>query len=203
MHSCDILLWDHLFIVCITLLFYLRLLWSWTGSRSLLLLDATDNIIDPQEHAGSLNSCLECLRLDTVRVPDLKRIDNEVSRWMQTRKSTSTRGGERPSALSYPQYHHCFHQCQPKHFHHLHAAIIWHVSEQIQDKAQETVKQYIIQLKNIMIYMLGTKLKTTCWINEESDFTFPWSCVIVLITFRPQFCKRVLGIASNANAAAS
>uniref|UniRef100_A0A0A9E8M0 T-complex protein 1 subunit gamma n=1 Tax=Arundo donax TaxID=35708 RepID=A0A0A9E8M0_ARUDO len=32
---------------------------------------------------------------------------------------------------------------------------------------------------------------------------FPWSCVIVLITFKPQFWANVLGIASNAKAAAS
>lgn len=45
-NSIVVLLWDHLFSVCITLLFDLRLLRS-TGSRSLLLLDTTDNVVNP------------------------------------------------------------------------------------------------------------------------------------------------------------
>jgi hypothetical protein len=65
------LLWDHLFIVGITLRFNLRLLWS-RGTRSLLLLDTTDNVVNPYKHASSLDCRLERLCFDTVRVPDLK-----------------------------------------------------------------------------------------------------------------------------------
>lgn len=60
----------YLLAVCICFCLNLRLGWT-LGSRGLLLLDSTHNVINPQKHASRLDCCFEGLCLDIVGIPYL------------------------------------------------------------------------------------------------------------------------------------